>query len=89
MPENIDVLRQRYLQQAPFRYDPAVKPHFSDEELDAIEKYGYWFEAIWNDQVPLETDKLKHFYLAKSKQIDSRSRLEDLWYRYNDLIVPF
>jgi hypothetical protein len=31
--------------------------HFSDKEQADIAKYGNWFQAIWNDKVPLVTDK--------------------------------
>ena len=86
---NVDQLRDEYLSMAPFRYDLTVKSHFSDKELQAIEKYGYWFNAIWVDQVPLSTDKLQHFYLAKNRLFESRTKLESLWFKYKQLEVPF
>ena len=85
---NIDELREQYLA-APYNYDPTVEPHFTGKELDAIKSYGNWFNAIWEDQVPLATDKLQHFYLAKNKLFDSRTKLESLWFRYKSLELPF
>jgi len=85
----IDELREKYLNMAPYSYDVTVKSHFTDQEIDAIEKYGHWFEAIWRDQVPLVTDKLRHFYLAKNRLCDSRTKMEDLWFRYTKLKFPF
>jgi len=86
---NVDQLREKYLSMAPFNYDPTVKAHFTDQELQAIEKYGNWFNAIWEDRVPLATEKLKHFYLAKNKLFDSRTPMEDLWFRYKQHELPF
>ncbi len=78
MPENIDQIRATYLQKAPYQYDPTVRPHFTDQEIEAIEKYGSWFEAIWEGRVPLATDKLKHFYLAKNRLFRERTKMEDI-----------
>jgi uncharacterized protein YifE (UPF0438 family) len=89
MSDSIDTLRDHYLSKGPLPYDLTVKKHFTVSELAAIEKYGHWFSAIWEDQVPLASDKLKHFYLAKNKLFDSRTRLENLWFRYDSLVVPF
>jgi hypothetical protein len=89
MTGSIDDLRNKYIEKAPYPYDLTVKAHFSEQELATIVMYGFWFDAIWKDQVPLITDKLKHFYLAKSRQFDSKTKIEELWFRYNDLIVPF
>ena len=86
---NADQLRDQYLGMAPFNYDLTVQSHFTQPELQAIEKYGHWFNAIWDDRVPLSTDKLKHFYLAKNKLFDSRTKLEALWFRYKQLELPF
>ena len=86
---NTDRLRYEYLNMAPFSYDLTVESHFTDQELSAIERYGHWFNAIWEDQVPLSTDKLKHFYLAKNKLFDSRTKIESLWFRYKQLELPF
>jgi uncharacterized protein YifE (UPF0438 family) len=89
MPENIDQLRETYLQQAPYQYDPTVRPHFTGQEIEAIEKYGNWFEAIWEDRVPLATDKIKHFYLAKNRLFSERTKMEEIWFRYTSLRIPF
>lgn len=89
MSADIDQLRDEYLSKAPYHYDIAVKVHFTEHELEAIEKYGHWFNAIWEDQVPLVSDKLKHFYLAKNKLFDSRTKIEHLWFRYKRLELPF
>ena len=89
MSTEIDQLREEYLARGTYPYDPTTTTHFTDEELVTIEKYGYWFNAIWEDNVPLVTDKLKHFYLAKSRQFHEKTRLEALWFKYKNLELPF
>lgn len=54
-----------------------------------IRKYGNWLAAIWDGKVPLETEKLKHFFAAKQAGFQGRTRIEDLWYRYKLAEVPF
>ena len=46
---NTDKLRQHYPTMPHY--------HFSDKEQADIAKYGNWFQAIWDDKVPLVTDK--------------------------------
>ena len=82
---NTDNLKEKYLSMAPQPYDQTVDHHFTDEELQAIKKYGFWLNAIWRDQVPLTSDKLKHFYLAKNRLFEARTKLESLWYKYKNL----
>jgi len=84
-----DELRAIYLEMAPYKYDTNVSQHFTDQELKKIKAYGYWFSAIWSDKIPLKTDKLKHFYLSKNELCDDRNQMEQLWYKYTLLTVPF
>jgi hypothetical protein len=51
---NVDELRQQYLQMAPYPFDGTIMEGiFTPDEIAGINKYGYWFEAIWNGKVPL------------------------------------
>jgi uncharacterized protein YifE (UPF0438 family) len=87
---NIDELRQQYLNKAPYPFDGTIREGvFTTAEKAAIKKYGYWFEAIWQDQVPLTTDKLKKFRRAKEMESSKRNKWEDLWVRYNRERCPF
>ena len=38
---NTDNLKEKYLSMAPYPYDQTVDHHFTDEELQAIKKYGF------------------------------------------------
>lgn len=89
MTESIEQLRESYLGQSPYPYDVTVEGHFTEQELEAIRMYGHWFNAIWEDRVPLITEKLKHFYLAKNRLFDERTKVEDLWFRYKSFELPF
>jgi uncharacterized protein YifE (UPF0438 family) len=62
---------------------------FTTDEVAAINKYGYWFEAIWSGKIPLTTDKLKRFKNAKRMAPLERNKWEDLWVRYNRERCPF
>jgi hypothetical protein len=87
---NIDELRQYYLNKAPYNFCGTIREGiFTTDEETAITKYGYWFEAIWNDNVPLTTDKLKRFRIAKEINSSERNRWEDLWVRYDQERCPF
>ena len=87
---NIDELRQHYLNKAPYPFDGYVKKElFTTDEIAGINKYGYWFEAIWTGKVPLTTDKLKRFRNAKKLNASDRNKWEDLWVRYNAERCPF
>jgi len=85
----IDALRDRYLKMTPYLYDANVVEHFNPDEIKAIQKYGHWFNAIWEDQIPLVTDKLQHFYLAKNRLFEPRTKMESLWFKYKQLATPF
>ena len=61
----------------------------TDKEQADIAKYGNWFQAIWNDKVPLVTDKLKRFYDAKNTNSTDRTKYEELWYQYKLRELPF
>jgi hypothetical protein len=39
--------------------------------------------------VPLVTDKLKSFYVAKNPNCKNRSKFEELWYQYKLRELPF
>ncbi|MBT7912812.1 hypothetical protein HN588_02765, partial [Candidatus Bathyarchaeota archaeon] len=70
---NLSELRQQYLNKAPYPFDGTIREGiFTTDEVAAINKYGYWFEAIWGGKVPLTTDKLKRFKGAK--QMDTSER---------------
>ena len=87
---NIDELRKYYLQKAPYPYDRFIEHGaFTSDELAAIQKYGWWFEAIWNNKVPLNTKKLKSFHSARKKNRSERTKWEDLWVRYDQERCPF
>ena len=87
---NLDELRQHYLQKAPYPFDGTIQEGiFTKDEETAIEKYGYWFEAIWNGKVPLTTEKLKRFHRAKEIVDSERNRWENLWVRYDKERCPF
>jgi hypothetical protein len=87
---NIDELRQKYLSMAPYPIDETIRQEiFTSDEIAGIHKYGYWFEAIWNDKVPLATDKLKSFHQAMKMAPSDRGKWEDLWVRYDRERCPF
>ena len=87
---NLDKLRQQYLNMPQYNYDGTIREDlFTDQDVANIEKYGNWFNAIWNDEVPLTTSKLKHFYAAKKDNFQGRTRWEDLWYKYKQNEIPF
>jgi len=87
---NIDELRQTYLNMPPYTYDVAnIDDIFTEEEKADIRRYGNWFDAIWSDQVPLTSDKLKRFYDAKFDDCKVRNKYEELWYQYKKRECPF
>jgi hypothetical protein len=87
---NINELRQQYLEMAPYPFDGTIREGiFTTDEKAAIIKYGHWFEAIWNDKVPLTTDKLKKFRRAKELDPSDRNKWEALWVRYDLERCPF
>jgi uncharacterized protein YifE (UPF0438 family) len=87
---NTDKLRQHYLTMPRYHFDMTIDDyHFSDKDQTDIAKYGNWFQAIWLGQVPLVTDKLKHFYAAKSPNAKNRGKFEELWYQYKLRELPF
>lgn len=86
----LDELRQKYLQMAPYPFDGMVgEGVFTTDEKVAISKYGYWFEAIWAGKVPLTTEKLKRFKYAREMPPSDRNKWEDLWVRYDRERCPF
>ena len=87
---NLDELRLHYLNKAPYPIDGMIpKGVFTQDEELAIQKYGYWFEAIWSDKVPLTTDKLKNFANARKLDPSERTKWEKLWIRYDQERCPF
>lgn len=87
---NVDELRQKYLNKAPYPIDGTIREGiFTPEEIAGINKYGHWFQAIWDDKVPLTTDKLKRFRRAKELDPSNRNKWEDLWVRYDLERCPF
>ena len=87
---NLDELRQKYLNMPHYVYDGTIKEDlFTEQDIANIEKYGNWFNAIWNDEVPLTTPKLKSFYAAKNNKVKGRNRWEELWYKYKQNEIPF
>jgi hypothetical protein len=80
---NTDKLRQHYLSMPCYHFDMMIDDYpFSNKEQGDIAKYGNWFQAIWDDKVPLVTDKLKSFYAAKNPNCAVRGKFEELWYQY-------
>jgi hypothetical protein len=87
---NTDKLRQYYLTMPNYHFDMTIDDyHFSTKDQADIAKYGNWFQAIWDDQVPLVTDKLKSFYVAKASNAENRGKYAELWYQYKIRELPF
>ena len=87
---NTDKLRQYYLTAPHYHFDMTIDDYpFSDKDQADIAKYGNWFQAIWDDKVPLVTDKLKSFYVAKKSNCSDRGKFEELWYQYKLRELPF
>jgi len=87
---NTDKLRQHYLTMPHYHFDMTIDDyHFSDKDQADIAKYGNWFQAIWSDNVPLVTDKLKRFYAAKNPNTKDRGKYEELWYQYKKRELSF
>jgi uncharacterized protein YifE (UPF0438 family) len=87
---NLDERRQRYLNKAPYPFDWTIPEGlFTTDEVEAINKYGFWFEAIWRGEVPLTTEKLKRFRGAEKMDPSERNKWEDLWVRYDREKCPF
>lgn len=85
-----DKLRQHYLNLPYYHFDITIDDfYFSDQDQIDIAKYGNWFQAIWDDKVPLVTDKLKSFYAAKESSCTDRGRFKELWYQYKLCELPF
>jgi len=81
---NIDELREYYLKKAPYPLGASIRRSaFTSDEIATIQKYGWWFDAICTNKVPLTTEKIKRFHGAKNKKSSDRSALEDLWVRYD------
>jgi hypothetical protein len=79
-PPQIDQLRNQYTQ-TPYMFDMTMSEYeFSKKEKALIERYGNWFEAIWNGEVPLHTDKLKHFYAVKEANFQNRIPVEEFFF---------
>ncbi|MCP4596141.1 hypothetical protein [Neptuniibacter sp.] len=86
---DIEMLRQQYCA-TPHEFDAFVpKDKFSAKEIQLITQYGNWFDAIWRGDVPLVTDKLRHFYAARSRNCVGRTGVEEVWFRYDSLRIPF
>lgn len=87
---DIDKLRLSYLAKPAYEYDESIHASmFSDNEIELIKTYGRWFQAIWNNEVPLVTEKLKHFHESKAYGFKGRTKVEDVWYRYKMAEAPF
>ena len=87
---SLDDLRHHYLNKAPYPFDGTIlEDTFTSDEIAGINKYGYWFEAIWGGKVPLTTYKLKRFKHAKQMDPSNRNKWEDLWIRYETERCPF
>jgi len=89
---DIDELRQEYLNMSPYVFDIVINEDhlFTAKEKEDIAKYGNWFDAIWNGEIPLSTKKLKHFYEAQKDDYKGRTKYEELWYRYKKIEgLPF
>lgn len=87
---DLDDLRKKYLDMAPYPFDGMVAEGlFTVEEMSAIAKYGYWFEAIWAGKVPITTEKLRRFKGARQVAVSERNKWEDLWVRYDRERCPF
>ena len=87
---DVDKLRQHYLSMSHYHFDMTIDDYyFSDKDRADIAKYGNWFQAIWEGKVPLVTDKLKRFYVAKNSNAKNRGRYEELWYQYKLRELPF
>jgi hypothetical protein len=68
---DIDILRQQYCATT-HQFDNFVpKDQFSANEIQLITQYGKWFDAILRGDVPLVTDKLRHFYSARSRNFET------------------
>ena len=89
--QTVDGLREKYLNMAPYPmarlFDRGL---FTPEEIKILEKYGYWFEALLLEQVPITTEKQKKFMKAQKKGFEPKGIYERLWYRYRDATkTPF
>jgi uncharacterized protein YifE (UPF0438 family) len=86
---HIAKLRDQYTQ-VPYVFDMMIDQcEFNSKEQALVERYGHWFEAIWNGDVPLLTDKLKHFYAARDEGFSDRTAVEQIWYLYDKHRIPF
>jgi uncharacterized protein YifE (UPF0438 family) len=87
--QEIDTLRQQYCA-TPHVFDDFVsRGQFSEKEIRLITEYGSWFDAIWSDDIPLVTDKLRHFHAARAHGFEGRTSVEEVWFRYDSLRIPF
>jgi len=56
---------------------------FSDEELEALETYGTWLEALFSGQLSPTTEKQFRFVKAVRGEIDAETAWERLWIKYS------
>lgn len=87
--QDVDKLREKYLSMPAYSVELMDEGLFNQEELKELAKYGNWFEAICSGKIPLKTEKLKHFNKAQETGYEPKSRLERLWYRYQQAKIPF
>ena len=87
--KDVESLREKYLKKGPYKIDGLCdRGLFSPEEIEIIEKYGYWFEALLSGQFPLLTERQKKFVKAQQKGFEPKSYYERLWYRYMAATEP-
>jgi uncharacterized protein YifE (UPF0438 family) len=55
---------------------------FSSEEIEIIQKYGYWFQALTDGEIEPITDLQKEFIKVIRKEKDPISPYEWAWLKY-------
>ncbi len=55
---------------------------FSDAEIELLEKYGYWFEALTNGELSPFNSEQKQFVEAARLNIPPKTDYEKVWVKY-------
>ena len=55
---------------------------FSPEEIEILEKYGHWFQALTNGELQPITELQENFIRVAKGEMEPFSEFEHAWFRY-------
>ncbi|WP_434735439.1 DUF413 domain-containing protein [Candidatus Accumulibacter necessarius] len=86
MTEDVKTLHKGFLRQ-PFAIDQDIARAMSGQDVELLQKYGCWLEALESGALPIISEAQHHFVEAVNGRTTPTTSHEKVWIRYKNCIA--